>query len=847
MNVPADALVSFLGALRPPLEYLSRLPKARTRFPAARLADRGRAVAGALEGQAARLIEELCAEVEGLEELAGTARAKAARRCLALIGQLEGMNPSRSSGPAGVAKDGPGPTAPAAAPGGRRGATAPPMVRADDPAALEPYRPSEGHAAAALQSLERPVQFARGVGPRRAEILRKFGIRTVYDLLFHLPFRYEDRRCVRTIRELVAGEEACVIGEITHLDERTVGRKRRTILDGTLRDATGLLGLTWYHHAAHYRGRLPMGRRLLVYGRVETGPTGVLRMVHPEVSLSPGAAGQGIVPVYGKPAGVSAGVMRAIVRDAVDEMAQLVPSRLPAEVGAAAGVMPLADALLAVHRPSAGADLAALNAFSSHAHRSLAFDELFFLQIGLLLRRRACAGERGLTVRRNGRLSDAIERRLPFALTGAQRRVLGEALADMASGHPMNRLVHGDVGSGKTAVALLAAAVAVENGLQAAFMAPTELLAEQHLATIEKMAHGSGLRLQLLTGSANRAGKERTRAAIAAGEVDVVVGTHALVREGVRFWRLGLAVIDEQHRFGVMQRAALLGLAADGRAPHVLLMSATPIPRTLALTLYGDLDVSVLDELPAGRRPVTTELLDEGRRPHAYERVKAELAAGRQAYVVFPLVEESQTQDLRDAAGMARELARSVFAGWRVGLLHGRMKAEEKDAVMRRFRAGDLQVLVSTTVVEVGVDVPNASVMVVEHAERFGLAQLHQLRGRVGRGPAASYCFLVARFAPGDAVHRRLSAVARTADGFELAEIDLRERGPGDFLGTRQSGLPDLRVANLVRDSRMLVEARRAAERWLERDPELRDPESVAMLEVLRRRWAERLGLAAVG
>jgi len=810
MSAAPDTLEAFLAALRPPLEFVLRSPRVRARFPAARLRERGRELARAAEGECGRLLEELCGKLEQCDGAADAARLALARECLALIRRIE-------------------------AAGGGEAAPSP------------EYRASAGDAAQALKLLDRPVQFAHGVGPRRAELLRKFGIRTVYDLLFHLPFRYEDRRAVRAIRDLVPGEEACVIGEVTHLDERTVGRKRRSLLHGTLRDSTGLLALTWYHHAAHYRARLPMGRRVLLYGRVEVGPDGQRRMLHPEVSLSLDAAGQGIVPVYGKPVGISDSAMRKIVRDAVDESGQLVPGRLPAPVAAAARVMTLADALVAVHRPDAAADVAELNSFASPAHRSLVFDELFFLQVGLLLRRRACAGERGLTMRVQGWRSEAIERRLPFALTGAQRRVLAEVTADMTGGRPMHRLVQGDVGSGKTLVALLAAALAIDNGFQAAFMAPTELLAEQHLATVEKAAGGAGIRVLLLTGSAARAQKEQARESIGAGEVDLVVGTHALIQEGVRFDRLGLAVVDEQHRFGVMQRAALQALGANGLAPHVLLMSATPIPRTLALTLYGDLDVSVVDELPAGRRPVKTELFDEGRRPQVYERVERELAAGHQAYVVFPLVEESEKQDLRDATSMARELTRTVFAANRVGLLHGRMKADEKDAVMRRFRAGDLQVLVSTTVIEVGVDVPNATAIVIEHAERFGLAQLHQLRGRVGRGSAPSVCLLVGRFSPGDAVHRRLSALVRSNDGFELAEIDLRERGPGDFLGTRQAGLPDFRVANLLRDSRLLAEARTAAERWLAGDPELRTPESAALVEVLRHRWAGRLGLAAVG
>ena len=452
---------------------------------------------------------------------------------------------------------------------------------------------------------------------------------------------------------------------------------------------------------------------------------------------------------------------------------------------------------------------------------------------------------------RSGALTDRLAAALPFALTGAQRRVIAEVYADLAQAHPMHRLVHGDVGSGKTMVALFAALVAIENGRQAAFMAPTELLAEQHYATVARFAEGLGVRAALLTGDAVRSSKKKMYAALEAGEIQLAIGTHALIQAGVRMPHLGLGVIDEQHRFGVLQRAALAKLRGDidGPAPDILLMTATPIPRTLAMTVYGDLDVSLLDELPPGRKPVRTQVVNEAARKEIYQRVKEHLAQGRQAYIVYPLVEASEKEDLRDATSNARELGRTVFAEYRVGLLHGRMKADEKDAIMRRFRAGDLQVLFSTTVIEVGVDVPNATVMVVEHAERFGLSQLHQLRGRVGRGSADAVCFLAASYF-GDResdTYKRLKTMASTSDGFKIAEVDLELRGPGDFLGTRQHGLPDFRVASLLRDTRMLAEAREAAERWLTLDPHLRAAESAALRQVLQHRWKGRLGLAEIG
>jgi ATP-dependent DNA helicase RecG len=428
--------------------------------------------------------------------------------------------------------------------------------------------------------------------------------------------------------------------------------------------------------------------------------------------------------------------------------------------------------------------------------------------------------------------------------SGAQERVLDTIFRDMAAPHPMNRLVQGDVGSGKTIVAFCAALAALDSGYQVAFMAPTELLAEQHYRTLKPLADKLEIAIALLTGEMRPQQKQHTYALLEQGTIEIIVGTHALIQEKVRFRRLGLAIVDEQHRFGVMQRAAL---KRSGANPDMLLMTATPIPRTLALTIYGDLDVSAIDELPPGRKPITTRIFHEGERQKAYQAVKEQLDKGHQAYIVYPLVEESDKSDLKAATNMAEELSRTVFKGYSIGLVHGRMKGEEKDIVMRRFKAGEHHILVSTTVIEVGIDVPNATVMLIEHAERFGLAQLHQLRGRVGRGQAESFCFLLAQYTPADESIRRLRVMVETNDGFKIAEADLTFRGTGEFLGTRQSGMPDFRVANIVRDSRILEVAREEAEAWLAKDPDLTSPASRRQRAILEDRWAGRLELARVG
>lgn len=808
MTNPLD---DFLHALAPPLKFLVNAPAgatARTHFPAQTFALRAQALlANVRDPRVRQDLESLCRELSAYESAPMEQKAAHVSRCRALAERLQHGSPE----------------------------------------VVPPYQRTGGAPGEHLNALAQSAQFVRGVGPRRAEQFKKFGIVSVEDLLYHLPFRYEDRRTVSKIRDLRPGEVASVLGEITHLAERYVGRMRRRILEGAVRDDSGLLAITWYHQVPYFRSRYQVGQRCLVHGKVE-GLSGTRRMVHPEIEIDPDLEGQGILPVYNKPTNMSVGAIRKVVQQAVRDWAERLPSTLPETVVQAAGITDLRQAMHLIHEPPRDADVEALNAGRSAGHRSLVFDELFFLQLGMALRRRSVEVESGLTLPERGNLTARLQALLPFQLTGAQQRILREVYADMARPHPMHRLVQGDVGSGKTIVALFAALVAIENGYQAAFMAPTELLAEQHFATISRFTEALGVTAALLTGERTRAQRRELYDRIGSGAVQLAVGTHALIQEGVAFKALGLGVIDEQHRFGVLQRAALRRLGGDQSvSPDILLMTATPIPRTLAMAVYGDLDISVLDEMPAGRQPVRTFLRHEGERAEVYDLMKRELDQGRQGYVVYPLVESSDAVELRDATTMARELARAVFHGYRVGLVHGRMKADEKEAVMRRFKGGDLQLLVSTTVIEVGIDVPNATVMVIEHADRFGLAQLHQLRGRVGRGSAAASCVLITPFRRGDVAHQRLQALARTNDGFKIAEVDLELRGPGELLGTRQSGLPDFRVANLIRDRRILEEARHAADDWLRGDPKLARPESQPLRTVLAHRWAGRLELAEIG
>jgi ATP-dependent DNA helicase RecG len=546
--------------------------------------------------------------------------------------------------------------------------------------------------------------------------------------------------------------------------------------------------------------------------------------------------------VYQKPVDLPVAAMRSIIEQVVEGTADQAKPVVPESVRRKLRLAPLDAALRFVHSPPHDVEPDDLMRFSTSAHKTLIFEELFALQVGMLLRKLARRKEPGVSMPcAKARIEEFLEL-LPFEPTGAQSRVIDEIAVDMENEAPMNRLVHGDVGSGKTLVGFAAALQAIAAGYQVAVMAPTELLAEQHFRNMASWSEDLGVRIAMLTGGMRGAAAKKVRGQLEIGDLDLVVGTHALVQEGTRFAKLGLAIIDEQHRFGVMQRAALKGATAD-----TLLLTATPIPRTLSLTLFGDLEVSFLDEMPAGRKPITTTVLRTSARKKLHVRIAEQLKLGFQCYIVYPLVEESEQSDLADATTMAEELQAGAFSGFRVGLLHGRMKADEKDSIMREFKAGEIDVLVATTVIEVGIDVPNATIMVVEHAERFGLAQLHQLRGRVGRGGNESYCCLIADEAQSPDSIERLGVMERTSDGFEVAEQDLKIRGPGEYLGTRQSGIPAFRAANVVRDAALLELARNEAAAWLESDPELAGRDSRELRRVLDKRWGEKLALAEVG
>ncbi|OGL13406.1 MAG: ATP-dependent DNA helicase RecG [Candidatus Rokubacteria bacterium RIFCSPLOWO2_02_FULL_73_56] len=693
--------------------------------------------------------------------------------------------------------------------------------------------------AAPPPGLATPLQFLRGVGPRRAALLEKKGLRTVEDALFFLPLRHEDRTRLTPLRALQPGQTATCSGTIVGLSPPPPGRTRQpfTVM---LRDASGHATASWF--GWRYLARaLERGQRLVLHGRVARY-RGAIVLQQPDWEIVESGEDERLhtgrlVPVYSLTEGLGQRALRALMWRIVDQFAGQVAEVLPDAARARRRLVGLAQALADGHFPGTEEALAA-------ARRRLAFDDFLLLQLGLAILRARTTRARGLSLDPRGDLVGRLRARLPYRLTAAQERVWEEIRRDMAAPHPMHRLLQGDVGSGKTVVAALAVLTAVEAGYQAAVMAPTEILAEQHVVTFRDLIEPLGVRVSLLTSALKPRERAAARAALAAGEVGCAVGTHALVQEGVAFRRLGLAVVDEQHRFGVEQRARLRG---KGEHPDLLVMTATPIPRTLALTLYGDLDVSVIDELPPGRRPVVTAARTEARRRAIYRFIGEQVAAGRQAYVVCPLVEESEALDLKAATDMARRLAGEVFPHLTVGLLHGRLGVEDKDAIMRRFKAGEIHVLVSTTVIEVGIDVPNASVMLVEHAERFGLSQLHQLRGRVGRGPWKSYCILLTAGRLTEDGRRRIEGMVATHDGFRIAEVDLALRGPGEFFGTRQSGLPEFRVADLLRDAALLEEARREALAIVGKDPELRDPGHRALRAELLARWRGKLALASAG
>ena len=696
--------------------------------------------------------------------------------------------------------------------------------------------------------LASPVQYVKGVGPQRAEALAREGVSTVEDLLFHVPMRYEDRRQLGRIADLRPGMKVSVSGTIAVAGLRRA--RRLTLYEVRVEDGTGRLKALWFNQP-FLKDTLPRGAQVVLYGTVEPDAYGSrqLMMSSPQYEKIESEDAAGIhtgcvVPIYEKLGALTGKALRRILLGLAEAIPDDLPDPLPPDLRERLHVIPRADALRRIHRPLEEDDLAALNSARSPAHLRLILEEFFLFQLGHALQREA---RRERAKRAAFQVTDAtreaVKRILPFRLTGAQRRVLREIAEDMQSPHPMNRLVQGDVGSGKTMVALLSMVIALENGYQAAFMAPTEILAEQHYLTFKRLLARCPYTVALLTSAVK--GKLRTEAgeALADGRVQIAVGTHALIQQDVAFHRLGLAVVDEQHRFGVLQREEL---RRKGGEVDVLVMTATPIPRTLALTAYGDLDVSVVDERPPGRTPIKTVHRAASERRAVVEEVRRALEGGRQAYVIYPLVEESdKLEDVKAATQMAEEWRASLPQA-RIGLLHGRLKGPEKEQVMGAFYRGEVDVLVATTVVEVGVDVPNATVMVIEHAERFGLAQLHQLRGRVGRGTGASTCLLVTHGRLSEEARSRVDVLTRSDDGFVIAEKDLELRGPGDFFGTRQSGLPRLRVGDLLRDRDLMTLAREEAFRYVDTG---REGRVAGPLEEFLDQggWHRRFGLARVG
>jgi len=692
--------------------------------------------------------------------------------------------------------------------------------------------------------LATPLQFLKGVGPRRSADLERAGLVTVEDLLYRFPLRYEDRSRLQTIASLRPGRAASVAGRVLACGLRSTRRPGFKIFEAAVDDGSGSLRAVWLNQP-FLRDIFTRGQQVVLYGLVEMRGSASLQLTNPQYEILDDEDGETIhtgriVPIYEKTGAVTPKMQRRLVWEALQRVPTDVSDPLPEEVRVRLGMPFRYAALLATHFPPADAGIDALNLFATPAQRRLIFEEAFLFQMGVLARRQVAAVERkSVVVRVDDRIRESARAVLPFRLTGGQRQSLKEIVEDMQRERPMNRLLQGDVGAGKTIVALLAGLVAMENGLQVAFMAPTEILAEQHFVNIARLLQPSRFRVALLTGSTTSAARREQLAEVAAGSIHLVVGTHALVQGDVAFSQLGLAIIDEQHRFGVLQRATL---RAKGLHPDVLVMTATPIPRTLALTVYGDLDVSLIRELPAGRLPVKTLAKPESRRDEVYAFVRSQLDAGRQVYVIYPLVEESAKVDVKAATEMADHLAQEVFPEYRLGLLHGRMKGDAKDRVMKAFATGELQLLVSTTVVEVGVDVANASVMIVEHAERFGLSQLHQLRGRVGRDRHQSYCFLLYQSPLTEEARERLQAMTDTTDGFEIAERDLTLRGPGDFFGTRQAGMPTFRMIDLVRDREILDLAHREAARWFERSTP-----TGSGLDKLLTNWEQRFKLIEVG
>jgi ATP-dependent DNA helicase RecG len=738
-----------------------------------------------------------------------------------------------------------------------------------------------------------PVQFVKGIGPRLADILAAKGIHTVDDLLHYLPFRYEDRVNPRTIAELRAGEMATVIAEV-----RTSGlfrTRKMPIFQMTAGQGRTRLRCIWFN-GSYLKDKFQPGQMVALYGRVEE-KSGELQLMQPQFEILGDAEGEAadqkaadsleigrIVPIY-ETAGqgrLTSKWFRRAIHKTLENLPAELPEGIPSAIRKRLNLIAPREALWRVHWPDEGESLQSLMNWRTPAHLRMIFEELFFIELGLELKRREQKAQTGISFDLNNGVREAIKKILPFHPTGAQKRALKEIAGDMQKPFPMRRLLQGDVGSGKTLVAFEAAIIAIENGYQVALMAPTEILAQQHYFSARRILEPSGYRIALLTGSLEDDRKRETRRHIAQGSAQLVIGTHALIEQKVEFAKLGLVIVDEQHRFGVLQRFKLMkktgemdkndfgatgaparlnnghvGTGIPARSaerssapaePDVLVMTATPIPRTLALTLYGDLDLSTLDEMPPGRTPIVTRRVGDERADEVWHFVRKQVAAGHQAYVVYPVIEENEDNELKAAMKMYGELSKKVFPDLNVAVLHGRMDPDLKEQVMRLFQQGKIQILVSTTVIEVGVDVPNAAVMVIEHAERFGLAQLHQLRGRIGRGAAKSFCILMTGGKVSEDAERRLDEMVRTNDGFKIAELDLEMRGPGEFFGTKQAGLPSFQVASLIRNRDLLELAKKEAALTLAGpNSEISQTEIDRALKQMRTKWQKTYGLVEVG
>ncbi|ETW99646.1 MAG: hypothetical protein ETSY1_14245 [Candidatus Entotheonella factor] len=823
----------YLEQLGKPLQYAMRnnfaqLSKLRDFEPYVRHQIRTLEGLKMLPAQWLPLLQELSQAVQSFDTLSLAQKQQRMRQVHDLIGHMRSVvtqGISATAEPAAKPEPAPAKTrqAPPAAP-----------VRSETPS--DPF--------------EQSVQYLRGVGPKRAALLAKLNLRTVNDLLWYLPARYEDRRRLTPLGMLQVGQRQTFYGRV-YATQTVPQRRGKPMFTMTLEDDSGTLTCKWFKAQTYMQERFAIGARVVGSGIITLNSYNASReAVHPDLEVLEEEDGDlvhfgRLVPIYPLTAGLHQKTLRTLMKSVIDAYALKIEETLPHDIRRDYALPTLQEAVQQVHFPEAHLDLGELHQHQTVFHQRLIFEEFFLLELGLALRQRATQREqRADPYQQPNHLGDTLQSQLPFRLTAAQQRVLDEVLDDMQRPFPMNRLIQGDVGSGKTVVALLAMLMAVSNGFQAAIMAPTEILAEQHAATLSALLESLDLDVALITGSLKVRARREQLEQVASGQAAIVVGTHALIYDEVQFHRLGMIVVDEQHRFGVLQRATLRN---KGLTPDVLVMTATPIPRTLSMTLYGDLDLSVIDELPPGRLPVQTKVLRAGRRDQAYRRIRREVSRGQQAYIVYPLIEESESLDLGAAVEMAAQLQQEVFPDHRLGLLHGRLSSEDKDAIMRAFKQRELDILVCTTVIEVGVDIPNATVMVIENAERFGLAQLHQLRGRVGRGADQAYCLLIAGDKLSKEGRQRLLVMQESNDGFYVAEQDLQIRGPGELLGTKQAGLPELHVGNLLHHGIWLEQARRSAFALIEADPNLSQPEHEPLRHAVSTRWRDRFELAAIG